>query len=297
MGLYRQNRQEEEELRQKSRCLWLKARDKNTSFFHNNLNLRRAGSQIDTIQAEGKEIKEREEIKEAAHTYFKTLLISEELPPDSIEFLQQVNSKISDQQNSELEKEVTEEEIRKATWSMHPDKAPRPDGFTIAFYKTHWDIIKKDYEAIHRSIQINEKGMVIKLDMANAFDRFNHQYLVTVLQKFRISIKFLNTIMECISNPWTAPLINGRPSRYFHNTRGLRKGCPLSPFLYIIMAETLSIQLEIQRNKREITGISIARGIKEINHSLFANDTLLIGGASSITVRRFKKILDVFLAV
>lgn len=152
-------------------------------------------------------------------------------------------------------------------------------------------------EAIHSSIQRNGKAMVIKLDMANAFDRVNHQYLVAILQKFRISIKFINIIMECISNPWTAPLINGRPSRYFHSTRGLRQGCPLSPFLYINMAETLSIQLESQRNKREIIGISIARGIKEINHSLFANDTLLIGGASSIIARRFKKILDVFLVV
>jgi len=42
--LYRQNRVEEEDQRQKSRCLWLKAGDKNTSFFHNNIKLRRAGN-------------------------------------------------------------------------------------------------------------------------------------------------------------------------------------------------------------------------------------------------------------
>lgn len=139
--------------------------------------------------------------------------------------------------------------------------------------------------------------MVIKLDMANAFDRVSHQYLMAVLQKFEISIKFINTIMECISNPWTTPLVNGRLGHYFRNTRGLRQDCALSPFLYIIMAETLSIQLKSQRTKRERTGISIARGIKKINHSLFANDTLLIGGASSIIAKRFKKILNAFLVV
>ena len=58
MELYRQNRHEEEELRQKSRCLWLKAGDTNTSFFHNNLKLIRAGNQINKILAEGKEVKE-----------------------------------------------------------------------------------------------------------------------------------------------------------------------------------------------------------------------------------------------
>jgi len=75
--LYRQNRVEEEELQQKSRCLSLNAGDKNTSFFHNNLKLRRAGNQIDKIIAEGKELREQEEIKEAAHNHFKSLLTAD----------------------------------------------------------------------------------------------------------------------------------------------------------------------------------------------------------------------------
>ena len=53
MDLYKQNRLEEEEIRQKSKCLWLKAGDKNTAFFHNNLKIRRAGNQIEKIQVEG----------------------------------------------------------------------------------------------------------------------------------------------------------------------------------------------------------------------------------------------------
>jgi len=137
--------------------------------------------------------------------------------------------------------------------------------------------------------------MVIKLDMANAFDRVNHKFLVVVLQKFGISSKFLDIVMACTTTPWIAPLINGRPSSFFRSTRGLRQGCPLSPFLYIIMVELLSIQLENQREKRKIIGIRITRGVKEINHYVFADDTLLIGGASNIIARWFKKVLDDFL--
>jgi len=70
-------------------------------------------------------------------------------------------------------------------------------------------------EVIHSNLHRNERGMVIKLDMANAFDRVNHQFLAVVLRKFGISNKFINIIMECISNPWTTPLINGRPRHYF----------------------------------------------------------------------------------
>eukprot|EP00253_Pinus_taeda_P007860 PITA_07860 len=139
--------------------------------------------------------------------------------------------------------------------------------------------------------------MIIKLDMANAFDRVDHSFLRAALKKFGFSSKIVDIISGCISNPWTAPLINGRPSNFFKSSRGLRQGCPLSPFLYIIMVETLSVHLENLRLKREIMGISIERGIKEINHSLFADDTLLIGGASNLMARRFKRVLDAFLLV
>lgn len=53
-------------------------------------------------------------------------------------------------------------------------------------------------EAIHSSINRKERGMIIKIDMENAFDRVNHQFLAEVLRKFGISNKFISIIMECI---------------------------------------------------------------------------------------------------
>jgi len=58
------------------------------------------------------------------------------------------------------------------------------------------------------------------------------------------------------------------------------------------MAESLSAMLENQRKGKKITGIQISRGVKDINHSIFADDTLLIAGASCIIARRLKKVLD-----
>eukprot|EP00253_Pinus_taeda_P010908 PITA_10908 len=340
--LFRQNRLEEEEQRLKSRCLWLKAGDKNTSFFHNNIKLRRAGNQIDKIEVDGKEVKDQEEIKDAAHNHFKALLTAAPQQTDSADFLSKIECKLSEEHNQELDQDITEEEIRAATFSMQQDKAPGPDGFTVAFYRQHWETIKKDFirmiknvfrnhklgentksshialipkeanplsfdrqitenviliqESIHSSNNRGERGMIIKLDMANAFDRVDQSFLTTTLKKFGISSNFISIINGCISNPWTAPLINGRPNKYFRSSRGLRQGCPLSPFLYIIMAETLSTHLDQLRNNKEIPGICIEKGIKEINHSLFTDDTLLIGGASSLMARRFKRILDAFLS-
>lgn len=106
-------------------------------------------------------------------------------------------------------------------------------------------------EAIHSNIQRKERGMIVKLDMANDFDRVNHNFLAKALKRFGFSTNLIEIIQACISNPWIAPLINGRPSKFFQITRGLRQGCSLSPFFYIIMAESLSVMLENQRKEKK----------------------------------------------
>ena len=45
------------------------------------------------------------------------------------------------------------------------------------------------------------------------------------------------------------------------------------------MAETLSRKLSAEKDASYILGITIARGVVPINHALFADDPLLLGGA------------------
>lgn len=53
--------------------------------------------------------------------------------------------------------EIAEEEIKVAIWGLHPDKAPGPDGFTIAYYRQHWQIIKKDLVRMIKNVFIKKK--------------------------------------------------------------------------------------------------------------------------------------------
>jgi hypothetical protein len=45
-------------------------------------------------------------------------------------------------------REINEEEISQAIWSLGQDKALGPNGFSIHFFKVFWDIIKYDLRQI-----------------------------------------------------------------------------------------------------------------------------------------------------
>ena len=150
-------------------------------------------------------------------------------------------------------------------------------------------------EALHSSIRRKDKGMIIKLNFANVFDRVRHDFLFKVMENFGFSPSFINWIKACIGSPWIAPLVNGRATKFFQASRGLPEGCPLSPLLYAIQASVPSLQLDHGKTHNNLLGLRIAPGVKDINHAQFADDVLLMGGASMPIVKKFKKDLDAYI--
>jgi len=85
--IYRENKKEEEEAILKSRSMWLKAGDKNTSFFPHIMKIRRLKNQIQKIQVESQEVKGAEELKKASYPHFRNLLSANEEIVKSEDFL------------------------------------------------------------------------------------------------------------------------------------------------------------------------------------------------------------------
>lgn len=80
---------------------------------------------------------------------------------------------------------------------------------------------------------------------------------------------------------------------FFHSTRGLRQGDPLSPLLLVIVMEALNRMTSALVNNGFVDGFSIRtpdRGIINISH-LFADDTLIFCEADQNQIRALKALL------
>lgn len=139
--------------------------------------------------------------------------------------------------------------------------------------------------------------MLIKLDMENSFDRVKLSFLYKVLLSLVFSPEFVYLIKACTDKPWIALLVSGRPVSYFQGMRGLRQGCSLSPFLYILMVDMLCRKLTVENIARALHGIIISNDMEPINHSLFEDDSLLLGGASMRISKVFNSILHNYCSV
>lgn len=89
--------------------------------------------------------------------------------------------------------------------------------------------------------------------------------------------KWRGWIQESVSSTKLSVLINGSPKDFFPAKRGLtlRQGEPLSPFLYVVVAEALSRMLLAVGDANLNCGFKAAQDAPS-NHLQFADDTLIL---------------------
>ncbi|XP_059591088.1 putative ribonuclease H protein At1g65750 isoform X2 [Vitis vinifera] len=98
------------------------------------------------------------------------------------------------------------------------------------------------------------------------------------MQKMGFGSKWIGWMWNCISIVKYSVLVNGVPAGFFSSTKGLRQGDPLSPYLFIMGMEVLSVLITRAIEGGFIHGCRIWRGREQavnITHLLFADDTIV----------------------
>ncbi|XP_030479107.1 uncharacterized protein LOC115696342 [Cannabis sativa] len=120
----------------------------------------------------------------------------------------------------------------------------------------------------------------IKLDMEKAFDRVEWKFIHLMLAHVGFPPSFISLIMKCLSTITYRLSLNGKLSDPFHSTRGIRQGDPLSPYLFLLVAEGLSAAIRFHEVNGNFSGIKICRGAHSLSHLLFADDSMLFSPVS-----------------
>lgn len=145
------------------------------------------------------------------------------------------------------------------------------------------------FNIIYSKHSVDLPELVISLDAEKAFDRVEWEYLFAVLKKFGFGNKFISWIRLLYSSPKASVHTNDVYSDYFALGRGSRQGCPLSPLLFAIAIEPLSIAL---RSSPLFKGIT-RNGI-EYKLSLYADDLLLYITDPALSIPAVLGILENF---
>ncbi|GKC76819.1 hypothetical protein Tco_1127593, partial [Tanacetum coccineum] len=164
-----------------------------------------------------------------------------------------------------LETHISLDEIKTAVWVYGSNKVPGPDGFSFAFIKKYWDIIKTDIFEFVNSFFVsdsmpqgaNSSFFTLILKTSNPIYNKDFRPISLIEIHYKIIVKVLaNWLSKVIDKvvskeqsafisgrqvlegpriiseviQWASILIDGSPTFEFSIKCGLRQGDPLSPF-------------------------------------------------------------------
>lgn len=130
----------------------------------------------------------------------------------------------------------------------------------------------------------------MQIDISKAFDSVQWSFLLNTLEAMGLPKKFIGWISTCITSASFSVQVNGELAGYFQSKRGLRQGCSLSPYLFVICMNVLSKMLDKATRQGKVGYHPRCKNI-ELTHLCFVDDLMIFADGTKTSI---EGILQVF---
>jgi hypothetical protein len=136
--------------------------------------------------------------------------------------------------------------------------------------------------------------VIVKLDFEKAFDKIELEVIISILRHKGFPTRWIEWIQGILQSRTSTVLLNGTPRKVFHCRRGIRQGDPLSPLLFVLVANLPQSIINKTKN------MGLLRLPLEVGYTddfpiiQYVDDTLLIMEACSLKLFTLNAILNTF---
>ncbi|KAL4584334.1 hypothetical protein LXL04_008933 [Taraxacum kok-saghyz] len=127
-----------------------------------------------------------------------------------------------------------------------------------------------------------------------AYDSMAWEYLEEIMTEMGFGVRWRKWMRVSLSSGFSSILINGSPTDEFKLERGLRQGDPLSPFLFTLIMEGLSLAIKNSETLFGFKGINIGKNNVYLSHLFFADDAVFLAKCSIENALNLIRILFCF---
>jgi hypothetical protein len=187
--------------------------DKGSKYFHALMRQKAARNQISSIKLDnGQKSSSMEQVQIAFIEHYKGLMGTKgrRTPIDSSVMAD--GPKVTQEQSVLLTKDITEEEIHEALFSIGNDKAPGPDGFNSLFYKKMWPQLKDDMiKAVKEFFSTGRILRQINHSLIALIPKFNNAETVGDYRPIaccNVLYKIIAKVLACRMTPLLEEIIN-----------------------------------------------------------------------------------------
>lgn len=135
------------------------------------------------------------------------------------------------------------------------------------------DNIFLTHETIDFAKNSGHSLLFLKLDFSKAYDKVELSSLFSAMAKMGFLSIFTNMTKLLFEGAEASVCVNRRRTSKFPILQGVRQGCPLAPYLFLIVGEVLNSSLKCEVSRGRIRGIDLPNSPDQQVIAQYADDT------------------------